>query len=267
MSQATAIVINGADFSAKNVGNIFGLPALPVGIRFAHLTRTALANAAKNVGKIISPAESPYTLANGGYVEFGDTYQRSTRVYAGIDTPYVEPEEFTYVVVGRGVSSGQGNYVSTRTIFTFDGTQHGAWGAALYRLGNSGGTAQLSVGYHDEETPGDATRADVLLTDCWPNDVWSLCAGRYNATTRTMSIIRPITGTVADTVIPAGNVLDRRLETTLRLGGDKHSTVANASSDMAMVLGWERPLTDAEIITQVYPRLKAYLATKGVTVV
>lgn len=266
----TATIIKGATFEGSNLGNIFGLPPLPAGVQFAHLLRGDKDYAGRNIGRLVAGQTgnvlteiSPATLA----------YDATSVVVSANDkgwqSPYLVPESFTWVYVLK--DQAYAAFALTNNRASGAPLTDGAQGVQFYSVEDVTGYGYFRAAHWDGVS-GSATMVTCERSGLFgilSAGQWAMGVARYNAATKELAAFRCYDKQVSRLVLPAGQVLDRRGwdAAPIRISGSvgqSDSTLRTHRAALAM--GWSVALTDGEILDVVYPRLKAFLVTRGIEV-
>lgn len=259
----------GASFEGDNLGNVFGLPSLPAGVQFAHLLRSGKDYSGRNIGKLV-PGQTGAALTEA--LTSTLTYEPTDVIVAANDkgwsSPYLVPTSFTWLYVMRAQNNAAFAFSNARA--SGAPLSDGAHGFHMYSVTDAG------FGYfraaHWDGVSGSSTiitcERSGLFSPLYSGE-WSLGVVRYNEATKEMAAFRCYDKQVSKVVLPAGRVIDRRgwSGSPLRIGGSlgqSNSTLRTHKAAFAM--GWSAALSDGEVFEVVYPRIKAFLATREIMV-
>lgn len=245
------LAIKGADFSAASIG--FVAPVM-AGLEFWNYLGDTLAKTARNlvVGKPgITAVGAP--VINPGYVSLkgGSNF---------LQTGLVDQSEVTLLAVSRIPNLADSTYAYVIGSFAGSGAQGGS--SLLYS--NSASTAAKHKPQAYAARNASGTDAPVIAEVAEANaTAWGFHAVRIGAAyhriddkTRGLSGSGPITNPRS---APNGQFY--------RIGSSNAGTasIVIGDVDVAFATGYSRCLTDAEVEAN-YQRVKAYLASKGITV-
>lgn len=249
---------SGADFEANAVSYI---PPVADGLLYWGF----LNDSVEKVGRNYAPGGSPVTVVGVPTVTNSGAVLDSTH---HIQTQVQQTPSLTVIAVGNPVVDGaeQGMFVSNYTSARAGGVAGTSFGVSLYCSGDDANAGKFEVRANVSSFTGVAGAASTLRQALLSNlDITkpAFLALTFDGAEKVVRAYNLVTGVSAQAAAFA-ETIDVGIA-PFKIGGSPLGSYPNKAKNLHFAAIYNRKLSEAEL-TLIYTRIKAYLASRGVTV-